>query len=64
VGTQAVPPVVNVRQANSREELTIVESTPRPFVFGEGEKFVTDPEVNYFRYVVVYGGRARAEVVQ
>jgi hypothetical protein len=64
LGTQAVPPVVNVRLANSREELTIVESTPRPFVFGEGETFVTDPEGNYFRYVVVYGGRARAEVVQ
>lgn len=61
---QAVPPVVRVRLANAEQELSSVEADIRSFVFGAGESMVIDPEVNHFRYVVVYGGRARAEVVK
>ena len=63
-GPQAVPPVVRVRLANAEGEVTAVEGHMRDFVFGDGETMVIDPEVNQFRYVVVYGGRARAEVVK
>jgi len=59
-----VPPVINVRLANAEQELSSVEAELRPFVFAAGEKQVTDPEVNSFRYVVVYGGKARAEVLR
>ena len=63
-GPQAVPPVVRVRLANAEEELATVEAHIRDFVFGAGETTVIDPELNHFRYVVVYGGRATAEVVR
>jgi hypothetical protein len=60
----SVPPVVRVRLANAEQELSSVEADIRSFVFGAGETMVLDPEVHHFRYVVVYGGRARAEVVK
>lgn len=60
----SVPPVVRVRLANAEGELSSIEGDIRPFVFADGEMMVTDPEINSFRYVIVYGGRARAEVVQ
>jgi hypothetical protein len=58
-----VPPVVNVRLANSLEETSRVDWQIRPFVFASGETTLTDPEAFGFRYVVVYGGRATAQVV-
>ncbi len=63
-GTNAVPPLVNVRLANAPSELDQIEYNPRRFVFAAGERSLTDPDAAQFRYVVVYGGRARAEVVQ
>ncbi len=55
---------IQVRFANVRQELFTLEGDIRPFVFAAGEKTVIDPEVRHFRYVMVYGGQARAEVVR
>ncbi len=63
-GRQPVPPVALVRLANTREEAMAIEGVQREFVFGQGEESVTDPHARSFRYVVVYGGRAVAEVVK
>lgn len=59
----SVPPVVYVRLANSIEETRLVDWQFKSFAFGAGETTITDPEEDGFRYVVVYGGRATAEVV-
>ncbi len=64
VGDNPVPPVVQYRLANVREEFNVVESRIRATAFGAGERSLTDPEPHRFRYVIVFGGRARAEVVQ
>ena len=61
---QFVPPVVLYRLANVKEEFGLVESTIWSTPFGEGEKTLTEPETRSFRYVIVFGGRAKAEVVQ
>ncbi len=53
-----------VRYANVKPELSALEGDIRPFVFAAGEKSVIDPEVHHFRYVMVYGGQARAEVLR
>jgi hypothetical protein len=58
------PRVVNVRLANTLGETRLVDWQVRPFVFGKGEVVLTDPDEHLFRYVVVYGGRATAEVVR
>ena len=63
-GEQAVPPVVMYRIANVKEEFGMVEATIWSTPFGDGEKTLTEPEARSFRYVIVFGGRARAEVVQ
>ena len=55
---------IKVRFANARPELFTIEGDVRPFVFAAGERTVLDPEVRHFRYVMVYGGQARAEVVR
>ncbi len=62
-GTQAVPPLVRVRFANHPSELTAIEGEILPFAFGAGERTLLDPEVRQFRYAIVYGGRATADVV-
>ncbi|HEU4522631.1 MAG TPA: hypothetical protein VFT12_11550 [Thermoanaerobaculia bacterium] len=64
--TSAMPiaTAIEARTANTPEELRLVERPTLPFVFAPGELTVTDPEERSFRYVIVYGGRARAEVVQ
>ncbi|HEX8154301.1 MAG TPA: hypothetical protein VF698_14300, partial [Thermoanaerobaculia bacterium] len=58
------PSVVNVRFASSREELDMVEWNVRTYVLAAGERLVVDPDVRDFRYVMVYGRRARVEVLQ
>lgn len=63
-GAQPVPPVVMYRIANVKEEFGMVESTIWSVPFGDGETTITEPETRSFRYVIVFGGRARAEVVQ
>ncbi|HEX7419424.1 MAG TPA: hypothetical protein VF505_06035 [Thermoanaerobaculia bacterium] len=63
-GEQPVPPVVLYRIANVKEEFGLVESSIWSTPFGDGEKTLTEPETRSFRYVIVFGGRARAEVVQ
>ena len=55
---------IQVRFANVRSELFTLEGDVRSFVFAGGEKTVIDPEVRHFRYVMVYGGQARADVVR
>lgn len=64
IGDQSVPPVVMYRLANVREELNVIESKIWSVPFGAGERSFTEPEAHNFRYVIVFGGRARAEVVQ
>jgi hypothetical protein len=58
------PEATLVRLTNTRNEIFSIEGYQQPFVFGEGERAVIDPEVRSFRYVVVYGGRATADVVR
>jgi prolyl-tRNA editing enzyme YbaK/EbsC (Cys-tRNA(Pro) deacylase) len=55
---------VRVRFANAPEELTAIEGEILPFAFGAGENTLIDPDVRQFRYVIVYGGRATADVLQ
>jgi hypothetical protein len=56
--------VVKVRFANNREELYPLEGNVVPFVFAGGERVVLDEDVREFRYVLVYGSQATAEVVE
>lgn len=55
---------VRVRFANTNNELYSIEGNVRPFVFAAGEQTVIDPEVRHFRYVLVYGSQADAEVLR
>jgi len=54
----------NVRYANIRPELGLIDWSFRPVVFAPGEHVVTTPDVHNFRYVMVFGKNVRAEVVQ
>ena len=56
--------VINVRFANERSELYDVEGPIEQFVFAEGERTIVDPVERRFRYVMVYGNEAAADVVQ
>jgi hypothetical protein len=58
------PEATLVRLTNNRNEIFSIEGYQRPFVFGDGERTVIDPQEQSFRYVVVYGGRATAEVLK
>ena len=64
VGFQPVPPVVRFRLANVKEEVGATETTIWSTPFAAGETSLTELEPRSFRYVIVFGGRARAEVVQ
>jgi len=55
---------VKVRYANERSELMSIEGVVEPFVFAPGERSVIDAKVHRFRYVMVYGSLARADVVE
>jgi hypothetical protein len=55
--------VVNVRFAFDRSELRFPEWNLRPVVFAPGEQVVTTPEEHDFRYLMLFGRGARAEVV-
>jgi hypothetical protein len=55
---------INVRFANVRSELFDIDGPVEPFVFAEGEQTIVDPVERRFRYVMVYGSEASAEVVQ
>jgi hypothetical protein len=61
---QPIPPVVMYRLANVREEFKVVESRILSVPFAEGERSLTEPERQRFRYVIVFGRKVRAEVVQ
>ena len=63
-GGVGMPSVIYARTANAPEELDALEPPTMPFVFGAGEQAVIDPEERSFRYVIVYGGRGAAEVLQ
>lgn len=58
------PLVINVRFANARDELFIVNSQVRQYTIGAGETMVDDPEVRGFRYACVYGADASVEVIR
>jgi hypothetical protein len=55
---------VKVRFANDQSELAPLEGNLQQFVFGGGERTIIDPVEQSFRYVMVYGPLARAEVAQ
>jgi hypothetical protein len=55
---------VKVRFANNRPELFTIEGSVDPFVFAAGERTILDEQTRSFRYAVVYGSAATAEVVQ
>lgn len=55
---------VKVRFANDASELRPVEGDIETFVFAAGETSIVDPEERGFRYVMVYGGGVRADVVK
>jgi hypothetical protein len=55
---------VKVRFANDPSELAPLEGNLQSFVFGAGERTIIDPVERSFRYVMVYGGTARADVAQ
>src|SRR4029078_2129911 len=61
---QSMSRLVNVRFAFARNELELIEWNLRPIVFAPGELAVTTPEVHNFRYSLVFGRGATAEVVQ
>lgn len=55
---------VNLRFANARNELELLERNLRPLVFAPGEHVVTLPEAHSFRYLMVFGrGAVDAEVL-
>jgi hypothetical protein len=55
---------VNLRFANARDELELLERNMRPVVFAPGEHVVTIPEPHSFRYLMVFGrGAVDAEVL-
>jgi hypothetical protein len=55
--------VVLLRFAFASQELGLAEWNLRPIVFAPGENAITTPEVHDFRYVMLFGKNARAEVV-
>ena len=62
--TEPVPPVVLYRYANVADEFRMTEARTWSTPFGAGERSLTEPESHNFRYVIVFGGQARVEVVQ
>jgi len=56
--------VIEIRYANAKEELMMVEAKTLPIVFAPGESSVVDPEVRHFRWIGVYGRPARADVLR
>ena len=62
-GDSNVSRAVKIRFANERSELMTIEGAVESVVFAPGEQSVIDPEVRRFRYIMVYGGGARAEAV-
>jgi hypothetical protein len=55
---------VNVRFANTRGELELIEWNFRPVVFAPGETVVTTPEPHRFRYVMVFGRGVKVDVLR
>ena len=55
---------VKIRLTNTREETALVDWSLIPFTFAAGENVVVDSETHSFRYVVVYGGQATADVIE
>lgn len=55
---------INVRFANARDELGLIEWKMRPIVFAPGERVVTTPESHSFRYMLVFAKNVNAEVVK
>ncbi|HKR63072.1 MAG TPA: hypothetical protein VJZ00_05015 [Thermoanaerobaculia bacterium] len=57
--------IVNLRFANARDELELLEPNLRAVVFAPGERVVTTPEEHAFRYLMVFGrGNMGAEVLR
>lgn len=55
--------LVQVRFANDRSELGLLELNPRAIVFAAGETEVTTPEEHTFRYVVAFAPDVKIEVL-
>lgn len=63
-GFDGVTRAVRVRFANDRAEFQTIEGSVEAFVFAAGERTIVDPQERHFRYAMVYGGNAAADVVQ
>jgi len=55
--------LVQVRFANDRSELGLLELSPRAIVFAPGETEVTTPEEHNFRYAVAFAPDVKVEVL-
>lgn len=65
VPNRAASQLVNVRFANVREELGLVDWGVRPLILAPGEAVITTPESHAFRYVMVFNKKeASVEVVR
>lgn len=62
-GAVNLPQLVEVRFANTREELGYVEGGVRTYAFAPGERLVVDPETRRFRYVGIYRSAATADAL-
>jgi len=56
--------VIDIRYANAKEELLMVEGKTHAIVFAPGESVVVDPETRHFRWIGVYGRPVTAQVVK
>ena len=56
--------LVQVRFANARSELGLLELNPRAIVFAPGETEVTTPEEHSFRYAVAFAPDVKVEVLR
>ncbi|MGZ8781739.1 MAG: hypothetical protein ACXW31_17615, partial [Thermoanaerobaculia bacterium] len=61
---RALSRLVQVRFANDRSELGLLELNPRSVVFAPGETEVTTPEEHSFRYAVAFAPDVKVEVVR
>lgn len=56
--------LVQVRFANQRSELGLLEWNLRPVVFAPGEREVSIPETHHFRYAMAFGRDVKVDVLR
>lgn len=56
--------LVQIRFANQRSELEVLEWNLRPVVFAPGEREVSIPEAHHFRYAMAFGRDVKVDVLR